>query len=109
MTEAKQAEETKKERRVEREIETAAPIEKVCKALADGKELARCFPLEARVTSGVGGKIFVSWGPAFEGPRDKIEVQAWLSAFALDPGQGEASRQKWERRLQEIFPSTSNC
>jgi uncharacterized protein YndB with AHSA1/START domain len=62
MTEPKPAEEPKKERR-EKEIEIAVPIEEVWKALTDANELARWFPLEARVTPGLGGKIFVSWGP----------------------------------------------
>ena len=35
MTEAKQAEETKKERRIERQIEIDAPIEDVWKALRE--------------------------------------------------------------------------
>jgi uncharacterized protein YndB with AHSA1/START domain len=58
MTEPKPAEEAKKERRVEREIEINAVVEDVWKALTDANELARWFPLEARVTPGVGGKIF---------------------------------------------------
>jgi uncharacterized protein YndB with AHSA1/START domain len=74
MTEPRQAEETKKERRLEREVEIDAPIEDVWKALTDAKELARWFPLEARVTPGRGGKIFVSWGPDFEG---EAEILAW--------------------------------
>jgi uncharacterized protein YndB with AHSA1/START domain len=74
MTEPKSADEKKKEVRLEREIELAAPIEEVWKALTDGKELARWFPLEARVTPGVGGKVFLSWGPGFEG---ESEIVAW--------------------------------
>lgn len=53
MTEPKQAEEPKKERRVEREVKINAPIAEVWKALTDAKELARWFPLEARVTPGL--------------------------------------------------------
>ena len=63
MSEPQQAEEPKKERRLEKEIEIAVPIEEVWKALTDANELARWFPLEARVTPGLGGNIFVSWGP----------------------------------------------
>jgi uncharacterized protein YndB with AHSA1/START domain len=74
MTEPKEAEEPKKEHRTEREVEIAAPIDEVWKALTDGKEMARWFPREARVTPGVGGKIFISWGPAFEG---EAEIVAW--------------------------------
>jgi uncharacterized protein YndB with AHSA1/START domain len=53
MTEPKQAEEPKKERRVEREVEINAPIGEVSKALTDAKGLARWFPREARVTTGL--------------------------------------------------------
>jgi uncharacterized protein YndB with AHSA1/START domain len=74
MTEPKPAEEAKKERRVEIEIEINADVEDVWKALTDANELARWFPLEARVTPGVGGKIFVSWGPAYEG---EAKILAW--------------------------------
>src|SRR5208282_609835 len=74
MTEAKPGEAPKKERRVEREIEVDAYVEQVWKALTEAKELTRWFPLEARVTPGVGGKIFVSWGPSFEG---EAEILAW--------------------------------
>jgi uncharacterized protein YndB with AHSA1/START domain len=77
MTEPKQAEETKKERRVEREVEIKAPLEDVRKALTEANELARWFPLKARVTPGRGRKIFVSWGPAFEG---EAEILAWEPA-----------------------------
>jgi uncharacterized protein YndB with AHSA1/START domain len=74
MTEPKEAAETKTERRLERKIEVNAPIEDVWKTLTDPNELARWFPLEARVTPGLGGKIFVSWGPAFEG---EAEIVTW--------------------------------
>ena len=46
---------TKRSRAVEKVIELNAPIEAVWKALTDGQELARWFPLEARVTPGKGG------------------------------------------------------
>jgi uncharacterized protein YndB with AHSA1/START domain len=72
MTEPKQAEERKKERRTEREVEINRPIENVWKALTDANELARWFPLAARVTPGLGGKIFVSGGPAFEGEAEIV-------------------------------------
>ncbi|HVS88283.1 MAG TPA: SRPBCC domain-containing protein [Candidatus Acidoferrum sp.] len=74
MTERKRAEETKKERRLEKKIEIAAPVQEVWKALTDPKELVNWFPLEARVTPGVGGKIFLSWGPECEG---EAEIVAW--------------------------------
>jgi uncharacterized protein YndB with AHSA1/START domain len=88
MTEPKQAEETKKERRIEREIEIAAPIEEVWKALTDAKELVRWFPLEARVTPGPGGKIFVSWGTGCEGQAEIVACElhrkfAWKEPMSL--------------------------
>jgi uncharacterized protein YndB with AHSA1/START domain len=63
MSDAKPAQE---KRTVVKEIEVAAPVETVWKALTDGTELARWFPLEASVEPGVGGKMRLSWGPAFE-------------------------------------------
>jgi len=84
MTEPKAAEEKKTERRLEREIEVVAPAEEVWKSLTDPEELARWFPLEARVTPGLGGKIFLSWGPGFEG---ESEIVAW------EPGKRLTCRQ----------------
>jgi hypothetical protein len=46
----------------------------VWRASTDASELARWFPLEARVTPGLGRKIFVSWGP---GPEGEAEIVAW--------------------------------
>ncbi|HXJ05862.1 MAG TPA: hypothetical protein VNH65_12235 [Candidatus Acidoferrum sp.] len=54
MTEPKQAEEKKSERRLEKEAVIDGPVEEVWKAPTDANELARWFPLEARVTSGSG-------------------------------------------------------
>jgi hypothetical protein len=36
-------------------------------------------------------------------PQEAYEVQAWLSAFSLDPSTVEAFGKKWQQRLQEIF------
>lgn len=54
-------------RELRMEIEIGAPPEAVWKALTEGEELSRWFPPEARVTPGVGGKVFLSWGPGCEG------------------------------------------
>jgi uncharacterized protein YndB with AHSA1/START domain len=86
MTEANQAAAAKREMRVEREIEIAAPVEEVWKALTDSKELARWFPLEARVTPGPGGKLFLSWGPGCEG---ETEIVAW------EPGKKLATKDQF--------------
>jgi uncharacterized protein YndB with AHSA1/START domain len=72
MTEASQPEKTK--RSLEKTIEVSATPEQVWKALTDPKELVKWFPLEARVTPGVGGKFFISWGPDMEG---EAEIIAW--------------------------------
>jgi uncharacterized protein YndB with AHSA1/START domain len=62
-----------KERKIERYVEIAAPVEAVWKALTDAEELMRWFPLDARVTPGPGGAIWFSWGPPYEG-ESRIEV-----------------------------------
>lgn len=73
-------------RSVEVQMEINAPVEAVWKALTDGEELTRWFPLDARVKPGAGGSIWMSWGGAFEG-ESPIEV--------------------WEpnRRLKTVWPS----
>lgn len=60
-------------RSVERQIEIAAPVNAVWKALTDAEELIRWFPLEARVTAGPGGAIWMLWD-ASEKVDDRIEV-----------------------------------
>lgn len=60
-------------RTVETQIEIKAPVEAVWKALTDAKELERWFPLNARVKPGVGGSVWLSWGPPFEG-EGPIEI-----------------------------------
>ncbi len=74
-------------RSVETRIEINAPIEAVWKALTDGEELMRWFPLQARVKPGVGGSVWMSWGGAWEG-ESPIEV--------------------WEpnKRLRAVWPQT---
>lgn len=54
-------------RKIERQIEIVAPAEAVWKALTNGEELTRWFPLEASVVPGAGGKISLSWGPQWQG------------------------------------------
>ena len=81
----------RRSRAVEKEIELNAPVEAVWKALTDGKELARWFPLEARVTPGVGGEVFLSWGEWCQGTG---KIDAWEPNKRLRwleplPGTGE--------------------
>ncbi len=49
-------------RTVETEIQIAAPVEAVWKALTEAEELERSFPLQARVEPGENGSIFHGWG-----------------------------------------------
>lgn len=72
-------------RAIEKQIEIAAPADAVWKALTDVTELARWFPLEARVTPGESGRIFLSWGPACEG---EASIDAW------EPGK----KLRWKER-----------
>ena len=61
-------------RKVETSIAIEAPPEAVWKALADADELKRWFPLDARIEPGAGGKIWISWGPPYEGTS---EIEIW--------------------------------
>jgi len=70
---------------LQKEIEIDAPLDQVWKALTDPEELVRWFPLEARVTPGVGGKIFLSWGPSWEG---EAPIVGW------EPGKRFAVQEK---------------
>ncbi len=73
---------------MEREIAVNAPVEEVWKALTDPAELARWFPLEARITPGKEGSIFLSWGPDCAGEAKIVGWEpgkrfAWQEAQAL--------------------------
>lgn len=57
-------------RRVDKSIDIAAPVDAVWQALTDADELARWFPLEAKVEPAAGGRIFMSWGDACQGWAD---------------------------------------
>jgi uncharacterized protein YndB with AHSA1/START domain len=61
------------QRAVERQIEIAAPASAVWKALTDAEELIRWFPLEARVSPGLGGSISMRWDDT-ETVEDRIDV-----------------------------------
>jgi uncharacterized protein YndB with AHSA1/START domain len=63
------------------DVEIGAPVDAVWKALTDGEELTRWFPLEARVETRPGGKIWLSWGPSCEGAAE-ITVCEPLKNFA---------------------------
>lgn len=53
-------------RSIEKEIRILAPVEAVWKALTDAEELTRWFPLEAKVTPGEGGAVWMSWKNEFQ-------------------------------------------
>jgi uncharacterized protein YndB with AHSA1/START domain len=63
-----------KARVIDTTLEIAAPVESVWKAISDPRELERWFPLQARVTPGEGGEVFMSWGPPWEGGS---RIDAW--------------------------------
>jgi uncharacterized protein YndB with AHSA1/START domain len=65
MTDANEVQGQMATRTVEDEIEIAAPVEAVWRALTEAEELARWFPTEAQVTPGVGGEIRLVWGDMF--------------------------------------------
>ena len=93
-----------KERRIVKEFEIAASVDAVWKALTDGHELTKWFPLEARVTGGLGGTIFLSWGPDCEGEADIVAWEpgkkfAWREPMALNEWTIEARGGKTLVRL----------
>jgi uncharacterized protein YndB with AHSA1/START domain len=53
--------ESAKKRTFETQLEIAAPMEDVWKALTEADELTRWFPLEAKVTPGPGGSVEMGW------------------------------------------------
>lgn len=74
MSEPKKKEQPGKELRIEKQVELDASVSEVWKALTDPAALVNWFPLEARVAPGVGGQIFLSWGPDCEG---QAEIVRW--------------------------------
>jgi uncharacterized protein YndB with AHSA1/START domain len=69
--------------------------EEVWRALTDAGELTRWFSLDARVTPGPGGSVWISWGPEWEGasrieiwePNARLKtVQEQAGPFGLDSG-----------------------
>lgn len=60
-------------RTIEQTLRIAASPRQVWEALATGEGIMRWFAPKARVTPGVGGGIWMSWGGEFEG-ENKIDV-----------------------------------
>ncbi len=72
-------------------VELDAPADAVWHALTDPVELVRWFPLTARVKPGLGGSIFLSWGPGFEGEApitawDPPQRLRWTEHLSMDGG-----------------------
>ena len=99
---------TKDTRTIEIEIPVDAPPEAVWKALTDPDELARWFPLEARVEPGEGGSIAVSWGPEIQGlhrirvwePEKRLQT-TWFEPtemFGTPPPRAGGS---WDQLIRE--------
>ncbi|HZU97600.1 MAG TPA: SRPBCC domain-containing protein, partial [Planctomycetota bacterium] len=57
-----------------KEVRIKASPAAVWKALTEADELVKWFPTEARVKPGLGGGIWLSWGPGMEGGEGKILV-----------------------------------
>lgn len=62
------------EKEVVAEITIEADAETVWRAMTDGEELKRWFPLDARVRPGVGGGVWLSWG---EGMDWESPIEVW--------------------------------
>ncbi|HEX8155335.1 MAG TPA: SRPBCC domain-containing protein [Thermoanaerobaculia bacterium] len=61
-------------RKIEKTIEIDADAETVWRAIAEGEGLARWFAPDARVTPGVGGGVWLSWG---EGMEWESPIEVW--------------------------------
>ncbi len=62
------------EKNVTAEVSIDADADTVWRALTEGEELKRWFPLDARVTPGVGGAVWLSWG---EGMDWEAPIEIW--------------------------------
>lgn len=61
-------------KKIEKEIAIDATPEEVWRALSEGEQLKRWFPLDARVKPGVGGAVWLSWG---EGSDWESPIEIW--------------------------------
>lgn len=55
--------ESRRTKDIDLTIEIDADVETVWRAISDGEEISRWFPLNAEVEPGVGGKYKIDWGP----------------------------------------------
>lgn len=79
-------------KKFEKEIEIDATADDVWRALTDAEELKRWFPLDARVTPGVGGALWLSWGEGsdWETPIEVWEPSKHLRTVDTTPGKDGA-------------------
>ena len=61
-------------RTIELETEFPGTPDDAWEVLTQADEIARWFPLEARVEPGVGGKVWLSWGPGMAG---EAPIHVW--------------------------------
>lgn len=85
---APQHEQPRTTREATAEVEIAAPVEAVWKALTDADELVKWFSLDARVQPGVGGSMWVCWQPGEEG---EARIDIWEPLRHLRTIQGSDS------------------
>lgn len=76
-------------------LEINAPASAVWKALTDGAELKRWFPLEASSTPGKGGSIWISWGMPFDG---ECAIEIW------EPERHLRTRWPWQADSAPVAP-----
>jgi uncharacterized protein YndB with AHSA1/START domain len=74
MSDDNTSDETRNEKTVEADITIDADAATVWRALTEGEELKRWFPLDARVTPGAGGAVWLSWG---EGMDWEAPIEIW--------------------------------
>jgi uncharacterized protein YndB with AHSA1/START domain len=72
-------------RSIEKTVTIRASREAVWKALTEAEGIMRWFAPEARVEPGLGGKIFLSWGPGMEG---ESTITAWEPQSHVQTGFG---------------------
>ena len=90
----------------EHEIEIAAPIDAVWKALTDAEELTRWFVQAARVTPAEGGAYWLSWG---EGIDNESRIDGWEPPRRLrlvngpprDADEGAAPDEVWRLTIEQ--------
>jgi uncharacterized protein YndB with AHSA1/START domain len=76
-------------RKIEKEVTIEATPAEVWRAITEGEELKRWFPLDARVKPGVGGSLWLSWGEGsdWESPIEIWEPSRHLRTVDVTPGE----------------------